>query len=58
MKKYGPNERIEQNPRKKPKQNRDNQPIRCRVQNTGYKDAQGTQWVLQQHKMIQSEMKG
>ena len=24
--------------------------IWCRVQDTGYKDAQGTQWVLQQHK--------
>ena len=24
--------------------------IRCRVQNTGYQDAQGTHWVLQQHK--------
>ena len=26
------------------------QSIRCRVQNTGYKDTQGNQWVLQQHK--------
>ena len=24
--------------------------IRCRIQNTGYQDAPGTQWVLQQHK--------
>ena len=24
--------------------------FRCRVQNTGYKDAQRTHWVLQQHK--------
>ena len=24
--------------------------IRCRIQNTGYKDAQGTQRVHQQHK--------
>ena len=26
------------------------QPIRCTVQNTGYQDAPGTHWVLQQHK--------
>ena len=37
-----PNERTEQNSRKKAKQNGDKQSIRCRVQNTGYKDAQGT----------------
>ena len=24
--------------------------IRCRPQNIGYQDAQGTHWVLQQHK--------
>ena len=30
-------------PEKEPKQNRDKQSIRCRVQNTGYKDAQETQ---------------
>ena len=29
---------------------RDKQPIRCRVQNTGCKNAQGTGWVLQPHK--------
>ena len=23
--------------------------LRCRVQNTGYQDAQGTHWVLQQN---------
>ena len=28
----------------------DKKSIRCTVQNTGYQDAQGTQWVLQQHK--------
>ena len=38
-KKHGPNERTEQNPRKRAKQNGDNQPIRCRVQNTGNQDA-------------------
>ena len=32
----------QQNSRKKTKQNRDSQPIRCRVQNTGDKDAQRT----------------
>ena len=31
-------------------QRRDSQLIRCTVQNTGYQDAPGTQWVLQQHK--------
>ena len=41
-KKYGPTERTEQNPRKITKQNRDNQPSRCRVQNTGYQDAHRT----------------
>ena len=41
-KKHGPNKRIDQNSRKKAKQNGDKQSIRCRVQNTGYKDAQGT----------------
>ena len=49
-KKYGPTEITEQNSRKIIKQNRDNQHIRCRVQNTGYQDAQRTHWVLQQHK--------
>ena len=42
-KKYGPNERTEQNPRKRTKQNRDSQPTTCRVQNTGDEDAQITQ---------------
>ena len=41
-KKYGPDERTEQNPRKRTKQNGDSQPIRCRVHNTGYRDAQRT----------------
>ena len=49
-KKYGPNEIIEQNSRKRTKHSGDNQPIRCRVQNMGDQDAQGTHWVLQQHK--------
>ena len=26
------------------------EPIRCRIQNTGYQDAEGTHWVIQQHK--------
>ena len=38
------------NPRKRTKQNRDNQPIRCRVQNTGDQDVQRTHWVWQKHK--------
>ena len=27
----------------------ESQPIRCTVQNTGYQDAPGTHWALQQH---------
>ena len=42
-KKHGPNERTDQNSRKRTKQNGNKQSIRCRVQNIGYKDAQGTQ---------------
>ena len=34
-KKYGPNERTDQNSRKRTKQQGYSQPIRCRVQNTG-----------------------
>ena len=41
-KKYDPNERTEQNSRKRIKQNGDNQTIRCRVQKTGHQDAQQT----------------
>ena len=41
-KKYGPNERKEQNPRKITKQNGDNQHIRCSVQNTSHQNAQIT----------------
>ena len=41
-KKYGLTERTEQNSRNRTKQNRDNQPIRGRVQNTGDQDAQRT----------------
>ena len=44
-KKYGPNERTEQNSRKRSKRNGDKQHIRCRVQNTGYQNAQRTHWV-------------
>ena len=49
MKKYGPDETIEQNSRISKEVNEDKQSIQCRLQNTGYKDAPGTQWVLQQH---------
>ena len=38
-KKHGQSERTEQNPKKRTKQNGDGQPIRCRVQDTGDKDA-------------------
>ena len=41
-KKYDPNERIEQNHRKRAKRNRDKQPIRCTVQNTGNQHAERT----------------
>ena len=40
-KKHGPNERTEQSSRKRAKLTGDGQP-RCRVQNTGYQDAQRT----------------
>ena len=49
-KKCGSNERTKQNPRKRTKQNGDNQPIRYRVQNTGYQDAPGTHWKIQHYK--------
>ena len=42
--------------RKRTKQNGDKQSIRCRVQNTGYYNARGTHWVLQQHRKTQAEM--
>ena len=42
LKKHGPNERTDQNSRERAKLNGDKQSIRFRVQNTGYKDAQGT----------------
>ena len=35
-------EQTDQHSRKRTKQNGDKQSIRCRVQNTGYKDSQGT----------------
>ena len=41
IKKYDPNKRTDQNSRKRTKRNGDKQSIRCRVQNSGYKDAQG-----------------
>ena len=42
-KKHGPNERTDQNSRKRTTQNGDKQSLRCRVQNTVNRDAQGTQ---------------
>ena len=47
----------EKKPRKTTKQNRDNQPIRCRVQNTGDQDVHRTHWVWQQNEKIQGEIK-
>ena len=43
--------------RKRTKQNEDKQPIRCRVEYTGYQDARGTPWVLQQNNTDKAEMK-
>ena len=40
-KKHDPNERTDENSRKRAKQNGDKQSVRCRVPNTDYKDAQG-----------------
>ena len=40
--KHGPSERKDQNSRKSAKRNGDKQSIRCRVQDTIYKDAKGT----------------
>ena len=42
--------KTEQNTRKRAKCNGDKQSIRCRVQNTGYEDAQGTHLILQKDK--------
>ena len=44
----------EQNPRERTKQHRDNQPIRCRVQNTGDQDVQRAH---EYGKNIKEEMK-
>ena len=52
IKKYGLNERTEQNPRKIIKLNGDSQPIRCKVQNTGNKGAWRTHRVWQKHMRI------
>ena len=50
-KKYGPNERTDQSSRKnKTKQQRDSQPFKCRVQNTGNQDAHRNDWVEPQNK--------
>ena len=49
-KKYGPNERRDQNSRKRTKWLRDSQPIRRRVQNTGNQDAHRNGWVWLQNR--------
>ena len=51
-KKKGPNEITDHQSSRKntTKQWRDSQPIRYTVRNTGYQDATGTHWVLQQYK--------
>ena len=46
QKKNGPNERTDQNSRKNTtKLGRDSQPIRCKVQNTGYQDTHRIGWI-------------
>ena len=57
-KKYGPNERTEQNSGKTPKQNGDKQPIRCRVQNSGYKVLRELSEYFTSMQKTQAEMKG
>ena len=49
-KKYSPNKRIDQNPRKRINQRGDRQPIWCRVQNAGNQDAHRHDWVQPQNK--------
>ena len=56
-KKYGPIERIEQNSQNRIKLKGDNQPIRCRVQNTDYQDAQELIEYGSSINKIQAEMK-
>ena len=50
-------ERIK-TPEKRPKQNGDKQSTRCRVQNTDYKETQGTNLGPQQHKKYPVRNKG
>ena len=49
-KKYCPNERTDQNSKKRTKQWRDSQSIRCRVQNTGNQDAHKNDLVRMQNR--------
>ena len=60
-KKYAPNERTDQNSRKRAKQRGDSQTIRCRVQNRDNQDAHRNDSVChkikEEVKAIQSEMK-
>ena len=56
-KKHGPNERTDQNSRKRTKQHGDKKSIRYRVQNTGYKGPQETNEDFNSIKKIQSETK-
>ena len=52
MKKYGPNERADQNSNKRAKWQGDRQPIWCRVQNTGNQDAHRNGWGWSQNRGI------
>ena len=56
-KKHGPNETAEQNPRKRTKQNGDNQPKRCRVQITGDQTLKELTEYSNDIKKTQEEMK-
>ena len=59
QKKKRPKLRTDQSSRKNTtKQQRDSQPIRYTVQNTGYQDAPGTHWVFQQHKKDRGSNEG
>ena len=57
IKKHGPNERTDQNCRKRAKQNGDKQSIRCRVQNTGLRILKELNEDLSSIKKTQSEKK-
>ena len=56
QKKYGPNERTDQNSIKRTTQNGDKQSVRCRIQATGHTDTEGL-WYFNSIQRTQAEMK-